>query len=268
MQAFGRLILVSALAGVSGCGFFKNGDRCPAGPGLQTLPLRGDQLPDKTLAFTFDGEPGAVAVAIGDYLYANNIGAAFFVRGNAAADHGPAMQALKNRGHLLGNRGYVSGGPAAAKDPVTDVRKTDELIAPFVSGNMFLLRTVSETLAQPLAEKLNTAGLTRYVGPIGWDFGSGNADYVDDETCWAKNENVDDCAQGYLAAIRVKKRGIVRLHADDPRSQQVVRTIYVKMTEEGFSFVRLDAIATIRIALERSGATPGQVGGAAGCNEY
>ncbi len=263
-----RLVLVLAAASLAGCGFFKNANSCAVGPGLGTVPLRGDQLADKTLALTFDGGPGEAAAGIGDYLYANGVAAAFFVQGQAAVSQEPTLRGLKAHGHLVANRGYGKGGPAAAKDPVTDVRKTDELIAPYVSGDIFLLRTEGEALGVALAARLNAAGLTRYVGPIGWDFGTSNADFVDDATCWAKNRNADDCAQGYLTSIRLKKRGIVRLHAEDPRSDQLLRVLYPKLKDEGFAFVRLDEVAGVRIALERSGATPGKVGGPGGCDEY
>lgn len=262
------LSLAAFSVALGGCGFFKIGDKCAVGPGLTMTPIRGDQLPDKTLALTFDGGPSAAAAAIGDYLYANGIGAAFFVQGREAANFKDVMKSLKEHGHLIANRGYGDGGPTGAADPVTDVRKTDELIAPHVSGDMFLLRTIAEDLSPTLAERLNVAGLTRYVGPIGWDVGTSNSEFTDDRSCWLKGKNADDCAQAYLATIRIKKRGIVRMHAEDPRSEQMLRVVYPKLKEEGFTFVRLDAVTAVRLQLDRSGATPGAVGGGAGCDEY
>jgi len=263
-----RLVLVTLLGAASGCGFFANGDRCAVGPGLASLPLRGDQLADKTLALTFDGGPGATTAAIGDYLYANAVAAAFFVQGSEVPTHEATLKSLKTHGHLVANRGYGDGGPGVAKDPVTDVRKTDELIAPHVSGDMYLLRTGDEGLSEELADRLNAAGLTRYVGPVGWDVGTNGPDFLDDGTCWERGRNADDCAQGYLAEIRAKKRGIVRLHAEDPRSEQLLRVIYPKLKEEGFAFVRLDEVTGVRLALAQSGGTPGTVSGAKGCSEY
>ncbi len=257
---------------VAGCSYFDiPPSTCPAGVGLRAAPYVGDQLPDKAVALSFDGGPGEVMSKIGDYLYANEVRAAFFVRGDGVFGNEDKLARLKRQGHLVGSRGFDGKALDGAADPITAMRRTDALITPYVTGDMYLLRAGSASQgAMPagLAERLNGAGLTRYVGPIGWDVGDQSLGFEPDDACWARGRTADTCAQNYLTALRQLQRGIVLMHAERLETVGMLTTVVAKLKEEGFNFTRLDEAPELRSALLRSGGAPGKVGGDGGCREY
>jgi peptidoglycan/xylan/chitin deacetylase (PgdA/CDA1 family) len=262
------LFTVIAIA-ATGCGSFKTSSaQCRGGPGLTAASLTGESLPEKTLALTFDGGPTAMTPAIGDFLFANGIRAAFFADGQDIAEEPSRLGRLKEREHLVGQRGYSGENLTEVPEPALEVRTTDELVTPYVTGDMFLLRAPEGAFDGALAERLNAAGLNKYVGPIGWEVGTSLGGFVDDATCLAQGNPPSTCAQLYLDRLRLELRGIVRLHASLSGSLEVLQIIVPKLRDEGFSFVRLDEVAPVRLALERAGGVPGTVGGPGGCDEY
>lgn len=259
------MILVGLAGLLGGCRFFKAGSTCSTGPGLARPGLDGTAMADGQLALTFDGGPTAATQTMVDYLYAQQVQAAFFVSGKGAAIFPSTLASMKERGHLVANFGYSAEPLKDAPDPVLAVRKTDELIAPYVTGDMFILRVPEGELTDDETTRLNNAGLTRYVGPVKWDFGG---DGASDRECWAEHVGVDDCAEKYLKPIRAKRHGIVRFSAEDPKTVELLKVVVPKLIAEKFQLLRLDAVATVRLRLEQSGGKPGTVGGAAGCKEY
>lgn len=250
---------------LAGCRLFKTGPSCSSGPGLKSQAIDGSALADGQLSLTFDGGPSEITQAMVDYLYANQVQATFFVSGKGAEAFPATLASMKDRGNLVANNGYSTEPLKDAKDPVLEVRKTDELISPYVTGDMFILRVPEGELTEDGARQLNDAGLTRYVGPVKWDFGGVGAS---DKDCWDQNLGVDDCADKYLKPIRNARKGIVRLHAVDARSLDLLKVLLPKFQEEKFQLIRLDQVPAVRLSLEQSGGKPGTVGGAAGCKEY
>jgi peptidoglycan/xylan/chitin deacetylase (PgdA/CDA1 family) len=264
-----RLLLPVIALAATGCGSFKtSAAQCRGGPGMTEAALTGESLAEKTLALTFDGGPTAVTPVIGDFLFANGVRAAFFTDGQDIAEEPARLGRLKDREHLVGQRGYSGENLTKVPDPALEVRKTDELVTPYVSGDMFLLRAPEGAFDAALAARLNAAGLNKYVGPIGWEVGTSLGGFVDDATCLAQGNPPSTCAQLYLDRLRLELRGIVRLHASLSGSLEVLQIIIPKLRDEGFSFVRLDEVAPVRLALERAGGVPGTVGGPGGCDEY
>lgn len=265
-----RAWLSLALATVpwlAGCGLIERGTSCAAGDGLVAGGYRGDQMPGKTLAFVFDGGPGIGTEPSAEVLNAYRVQAAFFVQGDEAVSRLTTLAALKAQGHLIANRTFSGAPLSQARDPVSEVRKTDETIAPFVSGNAFLLRAPDGVLGEATLARLKGSGLGRYVGPIVADFGDG-APETADAACWREGQSVETCAQRYLDGVRAADRGIIAFAARHENGAAMLKILLSKLSEEGFSFVRLDQIGKIRVALTASGATPGTVGGDGGCEEY
>lgn len=264
-----RLLLPAFAVAASACGAFKTGSaQCRGGPGIATLPLTGESLAEQTFALTFDSGPTAVTPEIGDFLYANGLRAAFFVDGKDVAAEPARLGRLKDRGHLVGQRGYSGEDLTEVPEPALEVRRSDELVTPYVSGDMFLLRGPQGAFDAATAARLNAAGLNKYVGPIGWEIGTTLAGFEDDQTCLAAGKPASACAQLYLERMRLTRRGIVRLHASLPGSLELLQIIVPKLRDEGFGFVRLDEVLSVRLALERAGGVPGTVGGPGGCDEY
>ncbi len=257
--------LFGLVLAVAGCRLFKAGSSCSSGPGLASKGIDGSALADGQLSLTLDGGPSGATQAMVDFLYANQLQATFFVSGKGAESFPAVLSSMKDRGHLVANFGYSSEPLKDAHDPVLEVRKTDELISPYVTGDMFILRVPEGELTDDGAKRLNDAGLNRYVGPVKWDFGGQGAS---DRECWAQGVGVDDCAEKYLKPIRDKRRGIIRLAGDDAQSTELLKVLVPKLREEKFQLIRLDAVPAVRLGLEQSGGKPGTVGGAEGCKEY
>jgi len=254
---------------LSACQYSERGKTCAVGPGLRTRPYTGANLSPNQLVLTFDGAPTSTMAAIGDYLFANGVQGAFFVDGASivGGQQKAVLAGLKGHAHLVGNRGYTQADLGAAHDLEREVRKTDQLILPYVTGDMFLLRP-NGSISADTSTHLSSMGLSRYVGPIGWDVGAGTSTLVHDDDCWRQSLGVADCTNGYLTAIRALGNGILRLHADDFRSADLLRLLLPQLKTELFTFIRLDSVADIQDALLQSGGKPGTQGGAPGCSEY
>lgn len=254
---------------VSACGVFKpNTAQCRGGPGLAAQALTGNSLAGRVLALSFDGGPSQLSAQIGDFLYGNGVRAAFFVRGREIAAEAAQLERLKARGHLIGQQGYSGDILTGVPEPVLELRKTDQLITPYVTGNMFLLRPPAGIFDDDLAAQFNRAGLNKYVGPIGWDLGASSAGFVDDRDCLNQGLAPATCAQIYLERLRMLEHGIVRFASERPAVLEIVQILITKLRDEGFEFVRIDEVPAIRLAIERAGGKPGTIAGPGGCNEY
>jgi peptidoglycan/xylan/chitin deacetylase (PgdA/CDA1 family) len=202
---------------------------------------------------------------IGDVLFANDAPAVFFVAGQAVKGNEAVLATLKERGHLIANHTYSEVPLTTAPSPVAEVAKTDELIAPYVSGEVFLLRAPAGAFDASVARRLNDAGLAKYVGPVQWDIGGQE---LSDAACWQEGMSASACAEIYLDAIRAADRGIVRFSAEPEETAQMLRVLLPKLKSEGYRFMRIDAMPAVAASLERGGAAPGTVGGNGGCRGY
>lgn len=259
----GRFILLAAASlALGACDWVKSSRGCSQGPGLSRQAFLGRDLPAQTLALTFDGGPGDATLELADYLAVENVPAGFFVKGMEAITRKAALAHLKGRGHLVANGGFTGKDLLTVPDPILDVTRSDALITRYVSGNVFMLRFPSDRFDDGLIASLNDAGLRKYVGPIAADI-----DAPVDE-CGANRISASDCAQAYLRDIRQRGQGIVRLREADADIMTIVKTLVPTLKDEGFSFVRMDEVPGIRLALEAAGAQPGTVSGPEGCNDY
>ena len=252
-----------------GCEFTEISKTCPAGIGVQAQAYNGASLDAKQLSFTFNSGPGDGTAAIDAALFAAGVQSAFFVSGHRVVGRESILATLKAHGHLVANLAYSDTPLEYARDPEREVRKTDALIRPFITGNMFMLRSLGGVnLTAEVVEQLNKAGFSRYVGPIGWDIGDQTSGFVSDSDCWRAGKSVSDCAAGYLNAVKIKDHGIVLLHGEDARTAELLQTLLPQLKELNYTFVRLDSISQIQSALKAANAQTGVVGGAAGCSDY
>jgi len=252
-----------------GCEFTDLSQTCPAGAGVQVQGYNGASLEAKQLVLTFNGGPGDGTAAIDAALFANGVQGTFFVSGHNVVGRESILATLKAHGHLVANFAYSDIPIENARDPERDVRKTDALIRPYITGNMFLLRSPGGVnLTAEVAEQLNKAGFSRYVGPIGWDIGDQTSGLVSDSDCWRAGKSEGDCAAGYLKAVKSKDHGIVLLHGEDARTAQLLQTLLPQLKELNYTFVRLDSVSPVQTALKAASAQTGVVGGAQGCSDY
>jgi peptidoglycan/xylan/chitin deacetylase (PgdA/CDA1 family) len=236
--------------------------------GLATAALTGKELPDQTLVLTFNGGPSESTKQISDFLYANGIAATFFVSGENIPGYEAQLGDMKAKGHLIGNLSFTGSDINTNAGAVSSLRKTDEWITPYVSGDIFLLRNAAGDLTKESVASLKKAGLGKYVGSIGWDIGVEDGTFKLDSTCWSKQIDTGICSNQYLEKIKSVKRGIILLHDTDPKTAELLKLVILPLKIDGYKFIRLDSVPSIRTKLLASGAKPGTVGGPAGCQDY
>ncbi|WP_141735287.1 polysaccharide deacetylase family protein [Oligoflexus tunisiensis] len=263
----GLAIATLSLA-LAGCGLVKKGSSCDlTAKNLRAEPWTGVGLPANTLALMFLRGPSDTTADIGDFLEQQGLFASFFVRGSAIEEHGGTLDHLWEQGHLVGNGGFTFTPLTHSHEPIVELRKTDALITPAVTGDMFLFHAPEGAFNQELADLLNHNGLGKYVGPIAADTVPSET-FMDDKTCWENDLSVSACAQQYFTEIVRVQKGIIPFHDEDARSLELLATLVPDLTAFGFSFVRLDQIPELRATLAEAGSSLDQVAGGSSCDDY
>jgi peptidoglycan/xylan/chitin deacetylase (PgdA/CDA1 family) len=215
-------------------------------------------MASKTVSLTFDDGPGPRTVELSKFLKAEGIQGTFFIQGSSAARYPEALKQLQKDGHLLANHTYTHPRMTASTDPVAEVRRTDELIKPFVDQGHFLFRAPYGDWSGKVATILNAAGLTKYVGSVFWDIGGVRSERSDgtlasaaDWACWSFGDTVEKCLEGYVNETRELNRGIILLHDVHSRTIDLTKLLVKELKEDSFDFVRTDAVPTVVAALEK-----------------
>jgi len=262
-------VAFQCLLGACGQGPLKvSGPACKqGGGGLAAEPLHGTSLDDQSLVLTFDRSPSLYSSDIAEYLAGRGLSATFFVEGQKVKATSE-LAALRDQGHLIGNGTYSYGNLAKAYAPAMEVRQVDRIITPYVVGDLFLLRTPSNSFGADLAAYLTGRGLGKYIGPIGWDVESEPRGESIDLSCWADGVSASECAQRYVQAINGFKKGIVRFTDGREELKGLLRELMPSLQTLGFSIVRLDEVPEVRRAALERGARPGTSGGPSGCQDY
>ncbi len=257
---------------------------------LQAANLIGTSLPAKTLALTFDDGPGARTTELSAYLKSENIRAAFFVNGAHIAatnlpnpngialvqDADDVLAQLIADGHLVANhtethRDLVTEVlPSGAGQLLEELAQTDAQIAGYVPSNHFLFRPPYGSWNATVYAALKDTAMSKYIGPVYWDFGgtTGNYPYqAADWACWQGQlqeaaggpvngtgyATTEQCGDAYLNDITSVGRGIVLMH--DPygwangSTVDMVKYIVPKLKQAGYGFVRVDEVPAIAAAL-------------------
>ncbi|MEY4066468.1 MAG: hypothetical protein RIR26_2676 [Pseudomonadota bacterium] len=220
--------------------------------------LHGSGLPDGSISLTFDDGPGPRTAELSRYLKAEGIHATFFIQGSAAAAYPDALRQLAEDGHRLANHTYSHQHMPRVTDPVSEVKRTDDLIKKYVTDNVFMFRAPYGDWNGQVATVLNNAGLTKYVGSVFWDIGGERQERPDgrlttaaDWACWSFNDSVEKCADGYMNETRDVGRGIILMHDVHSRTIDMVKNIVPRLKDERFRFVRLEEVPSISAALAR-----------------
>lgn len=220
--------------------------------------LMGHGMASKTVSLTFDDGPGPRTVELSKFLKAEGVQGTFFIQGSAAARYPEALKQLRADGHLLANHSYTHPRMTASTDPVGEVRRTDDLIKPYVDQGHFLFRAPYGNWSVSVANILNSAGLTKYVGSIFWDIGGERVERADgslakaaDWACWAEDDKIEKCLEGYMNETRDLNRGIILMHDVHSRTIDMAKLMVKELKADGFDFVRTDAVPSVVAALAK-----------------
>jgi peptidoglycan/xylan/chitin deacetylase (PgdA/CDA1 family)/LmbE family N-acetylglucosaminyl deacetylase len=219
--------------------------------------LRGGALSGKTLCLTYDDGPGAQTAELGEYLFLQGIQATFFAIGQRAAAAPPGTLAqLARWGHLVANhtsthpdlRSLLPDGDAI----VREVLDAHTALAAAGGGGSLLLRPPYGYWSGDLARILNADARTRrYAGPVYWDIDGKDWQH------WRDGASAQACADRYFAEIERKGSGIVLMHdssAEEGLARvndtcRMTRLLIPRLLENGYRFIRLDAVPDVRSAL-------------------
>jgi peptidoglycan/xylan/chitin deacetylase (PgdA/CDA1 family)/LmbE family N-acetylglucosaminyl deacetylase len=223
--------------------------------------IRGGGLPAKTLCLTYDDGPGEQTAELGEYLFQQGIQAAFFAIGRRAAAAPGTLAQLARWGHLMANhtsthpdlRRLPPDGEALVRE-VLDAHAAiaDAAIAGTAGGVRRLLRAPYGYWSSDVARLLNADARTRrYTGPVYWDMNG------EDWRHWRDGVSAEVCADDYFEVIERKGSGIVLMHdssAEEELAQvndtcRMTRLLIPRLLDDGYRFVRLDAVPEVRSAL-------------------
>ena len=217
----------------------------------------GTNLPLKTFCLTYDDGPGENTLEIAEFLADNNIRATFFVVGKYAVNQPDVLEKLSVLGHLIGNHTYEHPDMpyylSQDGDIVNQVLRTDAIIKKYITNGITFFRSPYGKWSKECANELNLSLLAtlHHIGPIHWDVGGVDCFF------WKQGKTVDEAVEKYLADISNAGKGIIVMHdniADmehlkkDNHTLQLTRKLIPLLKKEGYEFVRLDEIESLREA--------------------
>jgi peptidoglycan/xylan/chitin deacetylase (PgdA/CDA1 family) len=239
--------------------------------------IKGDGLPRGTVCFTYDDGPGVTAgkgpgpntLELGRFLFEEQVPATFFVIGSHAEQHRDVLAQLRDWGHLVGNHTYSHPGlvslALAGGDVIGELRKTDAIIRPYVSGEVVFFRAPygnwrekvhpdsdQDKTTSLVADILNRSGkFADYVGPVNWDI------VAKDWACWRQGISAKECARRYLEETERIGSGIILMHDSSEeevirrrnRTMQMTKILVPLLKKRGYRFIRLDAVPQVQDAV-------------------
>lgn len=249
-KSYRWLICATAAAAIAACGNSTNTNS--ELNDFYARQLTGLDLPLGTFALTFDDGPSTRTTELAEFLADNNIKATFFVLGNSAAQNIAAVRTTHALGHTIGNHTYNHPALTKSSDPVSEIAKTDALIAPYIENNTFLFRAPFGDWSQALPGILNNTSLKKYVGSIFWDIGGElSGGFAADWACWGKSISVEDCGDMYLKEMSFRGRGIVLAHDVHSRTVDMFKYMVPEMRARGYQFVTVDKVPNIAAKINK-----------------
>jgi len=226
-------------------------------------------LPDKTLALTFDDGPGVTegkgpgprTLELAEYLAGEKVFVSFFFLGQRVRALPDVVREVHALGHLIGNhtQDHPSLDVLVAKNqtPVTTILEGDlairETLGLDAQAPVLFRAPYGNWNADVAKWARQESRLARSVGPIGWDMPVREGDWH----FWGHYFPPQEAADAFMREIEFTGRGVIDLHdhASDPKLGAVNRTFEMMqllvplLKDRGYSFVRLDEIAEIKVAM-------------------
>lgn len=219
----------------------------------------GSELPNKALCLTYDDGPGIYTAEIAQFLYEQGIKATFFVVGKYATNYPDVLNRLKKQGHLIGNHTYdhpdVTYYQSINGDIQHQILKTDAVIKNYSDDGKIYFRPPYGKWSKEVASELNENLIAslNHIGPIYWDVGGVDCYY------WQQGLSVKETVDKYVVDINKIGKGIVLLHDDiadmdvvkhQNKTLELTKQLIPILKEQGYKFVRLDEIETIKNAAQ------------------
>ncbi len=264
------LVLVSSAVAFAGCTveteappeepFIEgSGDGDGADEIVSEHQLTGSELPDHTLALSFDDGPGPRTKELAEYLATQNIKATFFINGRNVPGRQSALDAVVGRGHLLANhtQNHLQLTKLTSTKLMSEITLTDNAIAAIEPNGPWLIRPPFGAWSGATARIVNGTPMKKYVGSVFWDVGGVlTATAAADWDCWGKKLSVEKCGSLYMSEMRTKKRGIVLMHDVHSQTIDMVKLIVPTLKAEGWKFVSVLDAPSIKRALASNAAGP------------
>lgn len=214
--------------------------------------LMGNELPEKSIALTYDDGPGARTGELADYLADQGIPAAFFINGSKVPGKQLHIDKIVGRGHLLANHthNHLQLTRQSSDKIVKEVADTDAIIARAQPSGPWVVRAPFGAWNGNTARALNASGMKKYVGSVFWDVGGAlTTTAAADWDCWGKGVSVERCGDLYINEIKTKKRGIVLFHDINGKSVDMTKYIVPKLKAAGYKFVKLTDVPSVARAI-------------------
>jgi peptidoglycan-N-acetylglucosamine deacetylase len=215
--------------------------------------LTGRDLPTKRLSLTFDDGPGPRTAELADWLADRGIKATFFINGMNVPGRQAAIETIVKKGHLLANhtQHHKQLTSLSAREIAEEVRETHRIIGGVQAQGPFVFRAPYGAWNASVARAINDTGLKKYVGSVFWDIGGAlTTTSAADWDCWGHDMRPRKCGDLYLSEIHSRKRGIVLMHDIHSRTIDMVKYMVPKLEDEGYRFVPLTAVPSVKEALQ------------------
>ncbi len=226
--------------------------------------LMGNELPQGTVALTFDDGPGGRSAELAEWLTARNIPATFFINGKNVPGHQMAIDKIVSGGHILANhtQNHEQMTKQAGGALYHAVADTDAIIKQAQPAGPFLLRAPFGAWNGRVAGELNGGDMKKYVGSVFWDIGGElTATTAADWACWGQKVSVERCADLYLNEVHTRKKGIILMHDVHNKTVDMVKIIVPKLQQDGYRFAKLTDVPAVKRALDANAAPPPAGGG-------
>lgn len=229
-----------------------NGDGTSQDAIISEHSLAGSELPDHTLALTFDDGPGPRTKELADYLASEDIHATFFINGKNVPGRQGSLAAELAGGHIIGNhtQNHIQLTNISSDKLMSEVTLTDAFIADVQPNGPWLLRPPFGAWNGAAARTLNATPMKKYVGSVFWDIGGVlTATAAADWDCWGKHVTIEKCGALYMNEMNTRKKGIVLMHDIHSNTIDMVKQLVPQLKAQGWKFTTVPEVPSIKRAL-------------------
>jgi peptidoglycan/xylan/chitin deacetylase (PgdA/CDA1 family) len=249
---------------------------------LEDYSIHGDDLPNKTVVFTYDDGPDEITLELAQYLQQQGVQATFFINGsrlcktwqgstcvtpvetrpcNDGVEQAPVasriyypesvLDEVIALGHRIANHTTDHchlDGQDNPTDFAFELSTTQAIVDRHICDGIFLFRApfgAWDGQAASIAQGFPE--LDKLIGPINWDVDAGDYD------CYQMGTSIEQCGGDYMGKLyeRDNQNGIFLFH-DRPEYNVgidgpllLAQYLVPRLKNEGFTFSTLDALLDV-----------------------